>query len=956
MQRSLLVVWFVTTSIMGWCQQKTLEDVLCTAKSFVESFETTSASSHLKKNSYHLTVSHMAKRGDDVMYYVINKTDGGWLIVSGDSVTDIEILAYSDEGSFDYDNAPLGAKEMLRQYEEEIVFAISASKMNVTRKAVASQPKRADKHDVSALVQSKWNQNSPYWNMCPTDNSGTCYTGCVATAMAQVMRFWQWPTKGTDSKTYTDTNGCGKALTTNFGAHTYDWTNMALETSGYNNNTQKNAVAQLMYDCGVSVEMQYTSSGSGAYLYYATDALTRYFGYDFDATYIEKDYYTSDDWAELMYDEVANGRPVLYVGYSEDYSGHAFILDGYQQSTDKYHFNFGWSGSADGFWALDNISGYKWNSYGNQAIIGIKPADDGRVLTAPYTSQSYLIKHIPSGLYVNMRTLGTGNDAGDVTLQAEGTPLFFTDMNNGWCLINEYSDCAGNYLSYSGYHTKPNTNACLWLLYKGENDGYYLYHKEENSVGYLASDANAVGSVVYCNKSSDKKHEFVLEPYDGELTYQYVVNVRCIETIKGGVKYAGVDIHDNESFEHTGTLTTDDFEIINVAGYNASATISGNVLTVVYDRNGYEINFDKSQTYIRQDRYIKGLTLATQNGDATTIEVPYTSADNTPCYQFLTLDDETKLFSVYVGDTLTPTFVWKGNWMHGYVYVDVDDDGSFDGDLVSQSTGEGEEKCLHRQSTLGSFVAPSRCGKYRMRFKIDWDNTNPAGYAGDDGNPVTGNNGIIKNGGSITDVMLVVMETPVTELQTGHAYKIKHQSSGLYVNMENLTHSTGGYSRDNVSLQTEGTTLYLSKATDDTYYINVNADNTGDYLYAYLWDAVPASSQGAWKIESISDGVFSISQVFATYKGYFGSDQTAVGSALYCNKGTAQGFVLENAETVIMGDVNGDGFVNITDVVELNRHILQGTTNELDKSVADMNGDGEINISDIVNMIILILK
>ena len=335
---------------------------------------------------------------DDVYFYVFNNPEGGWVMVSGNDVTEDDVIAYSYEGSFKYDGAPDNLKNWLKKYEAEIKFAVAQSAVQgqysmTSGLRKAAGVKKADKVDVETLVQSHWDQDTPYWNMCPMKNSTRCLTGCVATAMAQVMRYWKWPVKGTGSKTYTDTPdsdgwGTGQTLTANFGEHTYLWDSMPYETSSYTTTTQKNAVAQLMSDCGISVEMTYGTSsegGSGAYSENIPTALTNYFGYKSSAKYYSTSSPNNTTWKNRVYTELAAGRPVLYDGYSSNSGGHEFVCDGYQASTGKYHFNWGWSGECDGYFSIGtlNPSGYNFSSE-EGCVIGVEPDGQSFNVTAVY--------------------------------------------------------------------------------------------------------------------------------------------------------------------------------------------------------------------------------------------------------------------------------------------------------------------------------------------------------------------------------------------------------------------------------------------------------------------------------------------------------------------------------------------------------------------------------------------
>lgn len=320
--------------------------------------------------------------------YVFNCEDNhGFVIVAADDIAS-PILGYSTINGIDREGRlPENLRWWLQGYAREISEAreagyrpseeTTAEWKNLINGTPA--PKAPGAKNVDALIQTHWDQDSPFNNLCPLDNGSRSMTGCVATAMAQVMRYWNWPTQGTGSHSYScSTTSPTQTLSVNFGSTTYDWDNMPT-TSVYGwNNTQKTAVATLMYHCGVSVDMSYTADGSGAYDSQVDDALLNYFGYAAGAFFRMKQTYTGN-WTQLIQNELDNYRPVIYGGTDSDGSGgHCFVCDGYN-SSNQFHFNWGWSGYGDGFFSLTSltpspggIGGGNYNfSYFQDAITGI---------------------------------------------------------------------------------------------------------------------------------------------------------------------------------------------------------------------------------------------------------------------------------------------------------------------------------------------------------------------------------------------------------------------------------------------------------------------------------------------------------------------------------------------------------------------------------------------------------
>ena len=399
------------------------EDAALVANNFMNVGNTVSG---VQKAPAKKMVLKKAATTSENQYYVYENANGeGWVMVAANDVVS-PILAYSNTGTFRTDNQPVNVRTWLGKYDkfitkieadgaaqdEEVAAEWSALKKGV-RKAKGDAI-------VGPLVKTTWDQDDPYWTLTPNGSGsiGKAYTGCVATAMAQVMNYWQWPKQGTGSHTYQpimqlDDDGDGYPdrdtiiypgyLTANFDETTYDWDNMLNKYTSSATNDQKNAVATLMFHCGVSVEMMYGDDnygGSGAYTgnygdwtdpTCAQNAFPTYFGYKKDGlvsymrdgfsyegtTYYEK--WTDEEWTAMVKEELDKKHPIMYGG-AGDKGGHSFICDGYDDSN-YFHFNWGWSGQNDGYYKLSSLKpgsggagggGYDF-SQDQDVIIGIVP-------------------------------------------------------------------------------------------------------------------------------------------------------------------------------------------------------------------------------------------------------------------------------------------------------------------------------------------------------------------------------------------------------------------------------------------------------------------------------------------------------------------------------------------------------------------------------------------------------
>ena len=356
-------------------------------------------------------------------YYVYENENGeGWVIISANDAVR-PILAYSETGHFPIENMPSNLRKWMGKYDK-FIKRIETDSVEASEETQALWDElRQDIRRAQAavvvgpLITTQWDQDKPYNNLCPGTGTNKAYTGCVATAMAQVMNYWQWPINGTGSHSYKplDVNNpynewTGKpnysqrytsTLSANFETTTYDWENMLDSYSSSATTMQKTAVATLMYHCGVATEMMYgndADGGSGTYTLNfgdwddptcAQNALYNYFRYKKPTGYMRDGYnyggdtyykkWSDADWTAMVKEELDKQHPILYGGASDE-GGHSFICDGYDNEG-KFHFNWGWSGWNDGYFTLSNLvpgsggaggGGYDF-SYDQDVIIGIEP-------------------------------------------------------------------------------------------------------------------------------------------------------------------------------------------------------------------------------------------------------------------------------------------------------------------------------------------------------------------------------------------------------------------------------------------------------------------------------------------------------------------------------------------------------------------------------------------------------
>lgn len=295
--------------------------------------------------------------------FVFNSTDERFVLVSAEDNARA-VLGYSDEGTFDANNIPENMQFWLKMYADEMRSATEA-KGKVNRREAKGERLEAKGERREAeeeayptiaplLGETIWGQGEPFNNMCPQIGNERAVTGCVATALSQIMYIHKYPTKGIGSHSYkTETEGL--TVSANFGNTTYDWANMIPNYNKSYTSAQADAVATLMFHAGVAADMDYTVDGSGAVSSIALVGLTNYFGYDKAINVLPKDFLKEETTLQTIASDLQAGRPVYISGSTVNQEGHAFVCDG-MQSDGYLHINWGWYGVANGYFALSALA------------------------------------------------------------------------------------------------------------------------------------------------------------------------------------------------------------------------------------------------------------------------------------------------------------------------------------------------------------------------------------------------------------------------------------------------------------------------------------------------------------------------------------------------------------------------------------------------------------------------
>lgn len=298
-------------------------------------------------------------------FYIINDEENNRFVIVAADERMFQILGYSDNGKFEAEKMPVALLEMFDGYDKQYDMLIKH-----TETFEHNSPQRSSTTVIEPLIKTKWGQDSPYNDECPTNKLATestdspiCYSGCVATAMAQVMNYYKYPSTGVGSYTYRSSTQ-KHIQSCNFGATSFNWDNLVNVYGNDATDKQKAEVAKLMHACGVSVSMDYgekSDGQSGALPYDIPYGMITYFGYNPNISFMKKDYYSSEEWDSIIMRELEANRPIIYAGYGS--GGHCFILDGCD-GNGLYHFNFGFTlggdfsyldGYGNGYYSLDAI-------------------------------------------------------------------------------------------------------------------------------------------------------------------------------------------------------------------------------------------------------------------------------------------------------------------------------------------------------------------------------------------------------------------------------------------------------------------------------------------------------------------------------------------------------------------------------------------------------------------------
>ena len=615
-KRLLIVLALFVCGIAGvWADEIDEKQALNEAKAFLASHRSTSISSG-KKMSSNTTLKLQGKVSG---LYVFNATDGsGFVIVSNDDQT-TPILGFGENGSIDIEKMPANMRAWLQGYADEIAWLQKNGGKTAKTRANIGTTRNHGSHataDISPLVNTKWDQGTPYNNLCPKyDGTNRAVTGCVATAMSQVMKYHEWPKEDTANGKEGFTTAIPGYTTDSYSlnltglpAIRFDWANMKNTYTGSETDATADAVATLMQYCGYSVEMDYGPS-SGSNTDRVAFALKEYFDYNENTTqFVSRSMYTLANWTDLIYHELSQKRPVVYGGSSSG-GGHEFVCDGYkyENETDFFHINWGWGGQNDEYYVLSSLNPYGTQGiggsssndgfhYGQDAVIGIQPSTGtGTVANIPTSnidltlnsmtlSNNPAITGLPVSIILNVTNNSTDDYDGDLWVGVkDGDDYYLLDGSNFLIPAGETVDCVGSFTP-----TATGTYDLVFFL--------------PNATGSYSTDGRVRATLTVVEPSSNERvpvYGYYVDQYSRS---QFVIPAANLEYM-ANTNINGMTFYSSTATSSWGNAEFDVY-LSEIEGTTISAITDWTTLNKVYagslsiSNKKMVINFDESYHYM----------------------------------------------------------------------------------------------------------------------------------------------------------------------------------------------------------------------------------------------------------------------------------------------------------------------------------------------------------------------
>jgi len=570
MKKLLLVILGLLFCQLSFAKPVDLSTVVNLARNFYYSAMNISYTS---KDAPVITSTANYFTGNKLTYYIVNFSNKGYVIVAADDEF-YPVPGYSDEANLDIATIPPAMRWWLDMQAADTEKA--ANQSTIYKKSVhdawvkykSSNISKSDpKIEIAPLLTCKWNQDNGYNYHCPeyfSGPGGKCYAGCVATTMAQIMYYYKYPEHGYGSHSYNHVYY--GTISEDFSQTTYDWSSM----TNILTTLSREAISTLIYHCGVSVNMNYSPLGSGANSYNVAEALISHFNYSNRLKYLEKGQYTNEEWNQMLIDNLELQQPVYYSGAGSS-GGHAFVCDGVKDSC-YFHFNWGWSGYANGYFYLSNLNSGNGDFSSQQAaVMNITP------YFYPYCQgkkEFYLeYKTFNDGSNNSYYWNGTDCDWLIAPDTAERIVLIFnsfaTEQGHDFLSIYDGEDNTAPLIgTFSGYNTPPmitSTGNRLYLRFTTDSSG--------QEQGWSATYSTATAGI---NSTENEKLTVFPNPASDIVSVSLPTGISdptvTFYDLTGKLIHVSVSVRNNKLLLIDINTLTNGFYFVKVTGDNKSFT------------------------------------------------------------------------------------------------------------------------------------------------------------------------------------------------------------------------------------------------------------------------------------------------------------------------------------------------------------------------------------------------
>ena len=908
--RSIMLVALLLGCVLSLpAQQVTQEAALKKAEQFL-------GKPSLNRRAPHKAPQLTLANNRDEFYVFNDKANGGYVIVSGEERMP-DVLAYSYDSRFDTDNIPCNMKAWLEGYAELVKYLRTHHEASARRTTT-------ERENVGPLLTCRYNQwPSPYNDKCPEVDGKRCPTGCTATAMAQIMFYWKWP-KQTTGVISGYTTSTLKIEMPAIPVTTIDWDNMLGAYGNGYTEEQADAISTLMQLCGTSVKMDYTPSASGASLYNASRAFRRYFDYDDLIEVVSRSAYNTEDWEQLVYDELKSKRPVLYDGFSTNGSGHAFVLDGYQDG--YFHVNWGWGG-ADAYVLMTDADGWLGYTEEQDAVVGIQPA------SADYPSRYAVIDNGTMTLYYDKKK---SSRSGTVLVHKDDWVNYREKITE--CVIDKSFANLKQRDLYGYFQGYKNLKSIKGLK--------YLDTSETSNMAFMFEGCESLTSLDVSGFKTDKVTSMFRMFYGcSGLTSLDVSGFRTDNVTDMGSMFD--DCSSLTSLDVSGFKTDNVTNMGNMFGNCSNLTkldVSGfktdNVTSMLSMFWGCSGLTELDVSGFKTDKVTSMNGMFYKCSGLTSLDVSGFKTDNVTsmrvmfygCSGLTSLD-----VSGFKTDNVTD-MSWMFGSCSGLTELDVSGfktDNVTDMSYMFAYCNQLATIYASERWNMGNVEEEKKGNMFAGCYKIiggegttyDPDHTNDD-YARIDEGP--------SKPGYFTEK--APQYYTITYMVDDEEYVSHYIKVGTTITAE-AEPTKEGYTFSGWSEIPETMPAHDVTVTG-TFSVN-------KYKLIYMVDGEE------YKTSEVEYGTTITAEEEPTKEGYTFSGWSEIPETMPAHDVTVTGTFEKN---IIMGDVNGDGVVNVTDIVATVNYIMEKPSDGFNKEAADLNGDGEINVTDIVKMVTIIMS